>query len=176
MRLFTGIALPPDITAALQAAVRPLKPLAPLSWTREPKLHITIKFIGEWPPARLAELQTALAAVAISRPVDIRIAGWGWLPSGLYAAVDSTEPLRTLAQATETALEPLGIAREQRAYLPHVTLARLPRKDPPPLAPLQAELKRAPLELPPFRAASFLLYLSRDGDYTKLNEFPLPAA
>jgi 2'-5' RNA ligase len=176
MRLFTGIALPMQASAPIVSLTDRLRPLAKLAWTPEAKLHITTKFIGEWPEARLIELQQALAAVA-SEPVDIHIARVGWLPNprfplSFYAGVELTG---NLAQVTENALEPLGIAREKRSYHPHVTLGRVRRTTRESLDVLRAELQRVELDVAPFRAPAFYLYLSGGGTYTKLSEYPLPS-
>lgn len=142
-----------------------LRPLVDLKWTPEEKLHITTKFIGEWPEQRLADLQGALAGIA-SPAIPIRIHGLGWMPNALYAGVDAREELKMLAERTEAALEVLGVAREKRDYRPHVTLARGKRRATPPAR--EFDLR--------FEATSFYLYLSASGKYTRLNEFPLRSA
>ena len=45
-------------------------------------------------------------------------------PRVFWAGIEAGAELGELAAAVETALEPLGIAREQRAFSPHLTLAR----------------------------------------------------
>jgi 2'-5' RNA ligase len=42
--------------------------------------------------------------------------------------VEADAKLVALAAAVEAALAPLGIAREERAFTPHLTLARVPRE------------------------------------------------
>ena len=44
---------------ALEQAMRELRPLAPLNWSPVENLHITSKFIGEWPEASLASFPPA---------------------------------------------------------------------------------------------------------------------
>lgn len=173
MRLFTGLSLPSDASRETAALIRRLSPLAHLAWTREEKLHVTTKFIGEWPEARLPDLHQALAGVRIPGPVDVQIRGLVWLPHMLFAAVEPVEPLLALVTATEAALEPMGMPREIRAYRPHVTLARVRRKQHVP-ASLREATKIA-FDLPPFRAEAFHLYISSGGTYTKLEAYPLTA-
>ena len=102
MRLFTAIDIPPDVKATLATLLDRLRPLAKLSWTPLEKLHITTKFIGEWPdkPEPLDELKRVLASVKAPAPVDIVIRGLGRLPRVLYAAVEPNEGLTALAAAT----------------------------------------------------------------------------
>jgi RNA 2',3'-cyclic 3'-phosphodiesterase len=162
LRLFTAIDIPPDVKTALAALLDRLRPLAKLHWIPVEKLHITTKFIGEWPEERLDELKQALASVKAPAPVNIVIRGLGRLPRVLYAAVEANEALTALAAATERAV---GGPVEDRIYRPHITLART-----------RTRVPRIDLELSTigsFRASSFALYLSAAGKYTKLQEFPL---
>lgn len=161
MRLFTAIDIPADVKAALAALLDRLRPLADLRWTPLEKLHITTKFIGEWPEDRLDELKGALASVKASAPVDIVIRGLGRLPRVLYAAVEPNQALTALAAATERAV---GGPAEDRTYRPHITLARTRKRVPH----IDFELST----FGSFRTSSFALYLSASGKYTKLQEFP----
>ena len=170
MRLFTGISLPPAASAPLLALTDHLRPLAPLAWTPEAKLHITTKFIGEWPESRIAELQQVLSMVTPTGPVDVHIRRLAWMPMILHAGVQITGDL---AAQTEDVLQGLGILKEKRRYYPHVTLGRIRRKGDP-IDQLQAELANTDLDIAPFRATAFHLYLSADGIYTKLSDYPLP--
>jgi 2'-5' RNA ligase len=92
-----------------------------------------------------------------------------------WAGIQASD-LADLARDTEEALAKLGIAKEQRAYSPHLTLARIktPGKQP---ALLQAVAKLPSLEFGSFVADRFYLYQSRTAPsgsvYTKLSEFPL---
>ena len=177
MRLFAAIDTPDDVKATLATLLDRLRPLAKLHWIPVEKLHITTRFIGEWPEERVDDLKVALAAVTSPVPVDIAIRRVGWLPNPrsariLYAGVESTETLTALASATERAVAHAGVPTEERMYRPHVTLARTRKR-----VPLDS-LKRAlsEIELSDFgsyQASSFALYLSAAGKYTKLQEFLL---
>ena len=166
MRLFTAIDIPPDVKAALSTVLDRLRSLAKLSWIPPEKLHITTKFIGEWPEERLDDLKRALASIKAPAPVDIVIRGLGRLPRVLYAAVEPNEALTALAAATELAV---GVPAEDRAdnrvYRPHITLARTRKRVP------HVDLELSTIGS--FRASSFALYLSAAGKYTKLQEFSL---
>jgi RNA 2',3'-cyclic 3'-phosphodiesterase len=161
LRLFTAIDIPPDVKAALAALLDRLRPLAKLSWIPMEKLHITTKFIGEWPEEQLDELKRSLAAVKSPGPIDIVIHGLGRLPRILYAAVEPNEALTALAAATERAV---GGRVEDWVYRPHVTLARTRKRAP------RIDFEQSAIGS--FRASSFALYLSAAGKYTKLQEFP----
>jgi RNA 2',3'-cyclic 3'-phosphodiesterase len=175
LRLFTAIDIPPDVKATLTALLDRLRPLAKLGWIPVEKLHITTKFIGEWPEERLDELKWALAVVTCPAPVEIAIRRLGWLPNPrsarmLYAGVEASDALTALAAATERAAEGLGVAGEDRIYRPHVTLARTRKRVP--LGALRQGLAEIELSaIGSYRASSFALYLSAAGKYTKLQEF-----
>jgi 2'-5' RNA ligase len=170
MRLFTGLAIPPEATAALTALVNQLRPLADLRWTRPEKLHVTLTFIGEWPEPRLGEMRTALSQVQADGPIPVALRGLGWMPNprfprALYTGVEAAPGLHALAAATGRAVEGLGVSLEDRVYRPHVTLARVRGR--PPLDRLALH----PNPITSFEASSFCLYLSSEGKYTKLEEF-----
>jgi 2'-5' RNA ligase len=177
MRLFVAIDIPSGVQQKLGALLSHLRPAAKLAWTTVERLHITTKFIGEWPEDRLDEMQLALRSVNPEGAFEIAIAGLGWFPNArnprvLFAGVKGGERLNALARATEEAVLRLGIAAEKRAYSPHLTLARIRDR-----MPLDA-LKRAigaleSTDFGMFRAQAFYLYLSSAGRYTKLAEFPL---
>ena len=57
MRLFIGIDLTLEVIANLEGLLERLKPAAQINWSPPRNLHITTKFIGEWPEERLAELR-----------------------------------------------------------------------------------------------------------------------
>jgi len=180
MRLFTAIDIPADVMEGLRSLLKRLKPLAKLSWSRAENLHITTKFIGEWPEERLDEMKRALAATRVPGPIEIAVRGLGWFPNErrprvFWAGIDGGDPLRALAQATEQALAQLGVPVEERAYSPHLTLARI--KEAVPLDALRKAIEALPSEygfdFGSFRASSFFLYLSANGRYTQLARFPI---
>jgi RNA 2',3'-cyclic 3'-phosphodiesterase len=177
MRLFTAIDIPGEIKARLQVFVNRLRPTAKLAWSSMENLHVTTKFIGEWPEPRLGEVKAALATVASPVPIEIAIRGVGWFPNSrnprvFFAGIECGLELQTLAQDTNQALAALGVPTEDREFHPHLTLAR--RRDPVPLEKLRQVLATADSgDFGAFRAASFFLYLSAGGRYTRVQEFPL---
>jgi 2'-5' RNA ligase len=177
LRLFTAIDIPPEVKAVFAALLDRLRPLAKLHWIPAEKLHITTKFIGEWPEGKLDELKAALAAITCPAPVEIAIRRLGWLPNPrsarvLYAGVDASETLTALAAATEQAAGKAGVAVEDRIYRPHVTLARTRKRVAMDgLRGAVAEIEQSAIGS--YRASSFDLYSSADGKYTKLQEFIL---
>jgi RNA 2',3'-cyclic 3'-phosphodiesterase len=186
MRLFTGIAIGAEVLDALEQVMRELRPLAPLNWSPVENLHITSKFIGEWPEQRLGEMTQALGEIHAPAAFTVRVGGFGYLPNPrnprmLYAGVQAGPELGDLARLTEDALAPLGVAREERAYTPHVTLSRIgARTGNKPIGALREHIVNMKnVDFGTFQVAEFHLYLStnRPGGsgsvYKALATFPL---
>lgn len=179
MRLFTAIDLPAGILDELDRLLARLRPTAPLRWSPRQNLHITTKFIGEWPDERRAELEEVLARLTRFDPIPIRLRGLGFFPDAraprvFWIGVEAGPGLAALARETDLALAALGVPAEKRPFSPHLTLARI--KEPVPLSGLkQAIAQLEGQEFGQFQASSFCLYRSelRPGGsiYTKLSEF-----
>ena len=130
MRLFTAIDISAEVRENLRAFLARLKPLAKVSWSSVENLHITSKFIGEWPEKRLDEMKRALESIPATGGIEISIQGVGWFPDErrprvFWAGVEAGESLGALAAATDRATAALGVPLESRAYAPHLTLARI---------------------------------------------------
>jgi len=183
MRLFTGIDLPEEVRERLERLLMHLRPAAHLKWSPVYNLHITLKFIGEWPEEKLPQLQKALQSLTNRAPVRIEVRGLGWFPNPhhprvFWVAVQGGTALEALARDSDEALEPLGIQKEGRAFTAHLSLARI--KEPTPLDALRTAIaKLESAEFGSFTAEKFYLYRSQPGSagsiYTKLAEFPLQA-
>jgi 2'-5' RNA ligase len=183
MRLFTGLDLPEDILEKLERLLMHLRPAAHLKWSPVYNLHLTLKFIGEWPEEKLPELKTALGSIPSRAPIQAEVKGLGWYPNPhhprvFWAGVQGGEPLQALVRDVEAALAPLGIAPDERAFSAHLTLARI--KDPVPLQALRNAIAQLEsLEFGAFTADRFYLYRSQPGAagsiYTKLSEHPFQA-
>ena len=72
MRLFTGIDLPEDVRERLERLLMHLRPCAHLKWSPVYNLHVTLKFIGEWPEEKLPQLETALRSIPQARRIPLR--------------------------------------------------------------------------------------------------------
>jgi 2'-5' RNA ligase len=157
MRLFTAVELPQDVKQWL-VDHRYRKEWfgfgEGLRLTRPETLHVTLNFLGEVQPERLAEIRAALGAVPLPGPLDLKVAGFMFFPprgpvrTFVARVGGAVEPLRDLYSRIADALEPLGFSREARPFTPHVTLARsderrklkgvvrqLVEKSPPPPGP-----------------------------------------
>ena len=129
MRLFVAIDLDEQIRQKILRFMEGVSGFAPdVRWMKPQALHLTLKFIGEFPEHKLEGLKAALANVR-SEPFDFAFSRTGFFPSAksarvFWIGVNADERLQKLASAVDDAVAKLGVEREARAYTPHLTLAR----------------------------------------------------
>lgn len=185
MRIFIALDIPAEIrTRILEYAERARRFAPEARWARPEGLHVTLKFIGEASDATVQEIKSALAAVKAA-PFEVTFASAGFFPSPksprvFWVGVEGEQALPQLAATIDNATEKLGVAKEERGYNPHLTLARAgsgpgTHHQLRPLASLlQAE---AAPQFGRMTAREFFLYQSqpqRGGSkYTKLQRFGL---
>ncbi len=184
MRLFTAIDLPSDVLLRLERLLSALRPEALIKWSPLDNLHVTTKFIGEWPESRFDELHEALSSIAPRHPFEMELKDLGWFPNErsprvLWAGVHDRAALLELVHDTEERLLPLGIKKEDREFAPHLTLARI--KGPVPLRRLRQKVQEMqPAALGEFSVSRFSLYRSDPGSnssiYRKLRDYKFQAA
>jgi 2'-5' RNA ligase len=201
MRLFVALDIDAAIRERLARFRAEMKPLAPAArWVGAETFHVTLKFIGEVAQPRVDALRRALATVQAA-PVAITFRGSGFFPNAraarvFWVGIEGGEALAALAGKVDAALASAGVAREERAFSPHLTLARagdartprgasgrpgrLPGDRPNSLfAPLQQRLAQLPAaEFGAMTAAEFFLFESKlspaGAQYSKIAGFPLP--
>lgn len=164
MRLFAGLELPGEIKDELGALIERFRPSAPnAKWVPRDNLHLTFSFLGEVAEERVGEVAAAIrdAAAKMAGPIGTALAGSGAFPSPRRARVvwvglqDTERRLAGAADATASALEPIGFPREKRTWTAHLTLARL--REPGNVANLLSE----PIPHPSFDVEAVTLFRSR---------------
>jgi 2'-5' RNA ligase len=102
------------------------------SWSREDNLHLTLKFLGNVPVSQISAVsQAAAAAAAAIEPFELTIGGCGWFPPHgkpkvLWIGIDDPDSrLRELQDALQARCAEAGFQRDERAFHPHLTIARL---------------------------------------------------
>jgi len=180
LRVFVALDIPQEVRSAIGALERRLEPeCRGARWVRLESMHVTLKFIGEAEDDKVARIQQELSAVHSSAPVRIVFRGAGFFPNErhprvFWAGMEAAPNLAELAGEIEQRLEALGITREERAFKPHLTLARFKSEEG--LARLRAALAGAgPLEFGSMETREMHLYQSRlqrgGAVYTKLASF-----
>jgi len=192
MRLFVALDLDPDIRTRIAQFMDGVRGFAPdARWVSAESLHITLKFVGEWPTERLEELKRALAGVR-GQPAEITFSGTGFFPAPksarvFWIGIQAGPELASLAAAIDTVTSALNIESEKRPFAPHLTLARTGSGRPQRMSSDRgnASFKRLQEKLPAMPAPAFgtmsprefFLYESKlspkGAQYTKLQSFPL---
>lgn len=178
LRLFVAIRPPVAIRARLLAA---MGGISGARWQSEDQLHLTLRFIGEVDRHRAGDIHAALGGIH-QPPFEIALRGIGhfdrrgW-PDAVWAGVAPHEPLKALHNKVDAALTRVGVPPDQRAFLPHITLARLKRSS----GPVGNLLEEAGgLGSPLFTVDHFALFesvLTPDGAvYSILERYPLVAS
>jgi len=133
MRVFVAVFPPPEIQEVLIEAARAL-PTNTFRLTAPERVHLTLKFLGEVPPEDLPRATSALRQIGCQgEPFEATISGFGTFPSTrrarvLWAGIGAgAEGFRALSRAVEDLLEPEGFAREDKPFVPHLTLGRARR-------------------------------------------------
>lgn len=174
-RLFVALRPPPDMRAQLLGAEGGVPGAR---WQNDDQLHLTLRFIGEVDRPQADDIAVALAAIDRPRPT-IALQGAGSFGRkghvhSLWAGIAPDDALHQLHERVSRALVRAGVPPEQRAFKPHITLARLGRN----AGPVEPFLARvAGLASPPVTIDAFLLFesqLGHDGAvYEAVARYPL---
>jgi RNA 2',3'-cyclic 3'-phosphodiesterase len=201
MRLFIALDIDDEIRGRIVRFMEGVSGFAPdARWARPESLHVTLKFIGEQPEPMLEEIKHALGTIEAGE-ITLQFRGYGFFPTAkaprvFWVGIEAGPDLAMLAAAVDQQTARLGIPKEERAFSPHLTLARggargaqgsgSPRwrKGDRPnrcFQRLQEKLAALPAaEFGTMTAHEFFLYqsqLSPGGSrYTKLARFELPRA
>ena len=195
MRLFIALDIDAAIHEHLARFVEGVRNFAPdARWVRPESLHVTLKFVGEQPDTSIDKIKQALRTV-VAGPSEITLRGYGFFPTAKAARVfwigmEAGPELAALAASIDEKMSTLGIPKENRAFSPHLTLARAAggsgapgrlRGDRTSRAFQHLQEKLSALPAPEFGTMTpreFFLYRSqlspKGSKYTKLAGFALP--
>ncbi len=184
MRLFVALDLPEAVRRSLADVIEQLKPKCRgARWVRPESMHLTLKFIGhaiaDGDAQKLGELRAALSAIHSNEPIELHFRGIGFFPNErrprvVWCGIQAAPNLAEIAVKIDRALGALGIPREKRDFVPHLTLARI---DPPrrvdALARAAAQLQSA--DFGSARESEFFLFESKlkpsGAEYTKIEAY-----
>ena len=194
MRLFVALDIDDAIRERIALFMDGVRGFAPEArWMKPESLHVTLKFIGEQPEPAVEAIKQALATIT-ANAVEIQFRGYGFFPTAksprvFWIGMEAGPQLAALAAAIDEQMATLGIAKEDRSYSPHLTLARgsggsgSPRRrkgDGPNRTFQHLQDKLSALPAPEFgtmTAREFFLYQSqlspKGSKYTKLARFAL---
>lgn len=163
-RLFFGLPVPAAQRALLGSYLERCVAGAPaFRWVPAANLHLTIRFLGSVTPGAAGEVADRLAASGL-RKFEIELGGAGTFGRGrkvrvVWIGLRAGGPAATdLAATVDRACVEVGLQGEERAFQPHLTLARSRHRD----GEVLPELPPAPA-LQAWRADELILYRSRLG-------------
>jgi RNA 2',3'-cyclic 3'-phosphodiesterase len=199
MRIFVGIDLENAIRNKIARFLEGVSGFAPeAKWVKPESLHITLKFIGEQKPDQVTAIGQRLRKIQV-KPIEIEVSSYGFFPTAkaprvFWIGIRAGPGLADLASKIDETVSELGVPREERAFSPHLTLARAGGRSGDPkwrkgdkpnsvFATLQKRLAQMSesdsdgLNFGKMTADTFILYeshLSPAGSkYAKLEKFPL---
>src|SRR5262245_27397045 len=176
-RLFTGLEIPNEVSAAL-SLLRGGLPGA--RWIDPENYHITLRFIGDIDDRLAHDIASMLDGVK-RRSFEVRFGNLtsfgGRKPRAIVAAVQPVQALVELQSELERLMQRLGLEPEGRKFMPHVTLARL--RDSSSREVAEYLSTRGPLFGSSFHVSRFVLFSSRasvgGGPYVIEADYPLAA-
>lgn len=132
MRTFIALELPEAFADELSALSRALAARCEGRFVPPEGHHLTLAFLGEVDEAGARRAMDALdAACAGTGPVALRAEGLGTFgrarDATLWLGVEKNPQLMDLAVRVRAELAARGLAYDEKAFLPHVTLARRAR-------------------------------------------------
>ncbi len=134
IRTFIAIELPEEVENGLRSLECRLKTSNPASakWVEPGSIHLTLKFLGETRLDLIPTISSALDNISNSTPFfTLSVTELGAFPDVRRVQVvwvgltGDLSVLNQLQKNIEAAISPLGYPAETRAFVPHLTLARM---------------------------------------------------
>jgi 2'-5' RNA ligase len=129
MRLFIALDIDESIRKRVARYIDGVRGFAPEArWIRPESLHVTLKFIGEQPESAVEPISHELETIRADS-AQIQFRGYGFFPTAksprvFWIGMEAGPQLTGLAAAVDAKMASLGIPKEDRAFSPHLTLAR----------------------------------------------------
>jgi 2'-5' RNA ligase len=131
-RTFAAIELTSAVREKMQQHIDVLRKSEAASWTRVENIHLTVKFFGQVALSDIPKISAALEkATQQVTPFEISIGGVGVFPKPSHPRViwigvnDESRELQKLHRLVEDECGSAGFPKEDRAFKPHLTIARL---------------------------------------------------
>jgi 2'-5' RNA ligase len=184
-RIFCAFELPESLRLRLAkhaTTVREAVPEAAASWSRPENIHLTVKFFGNVDQAKVPLISAALAwAVKEFGPIEIQVGKTGVFPRASRPQVlwigieDPSGGLSRLHARLEDECGREGFPKEERAFRPHLTIARIRKPDNASrLADTHLRMEFAPVEITLSELVLFRSELSPKGSkYTAISRHRL---
>ena len=114
-----------------QEALRNVNPR--LKYVDGENLHMTLKFLGDIQEDKIYDIEMAMIrSVDGMQTITFSLRGTGVFPNEksprvIWVGVEGGESIIDIAESLEDELEDKGFGREERSFVPHITVARVRR-------------------------------------------------
>ncbi len=134
LRTFIAVDFPPETLTKITKIIGYFKtqtPMDALKWVSAENLHLTIKFIGDIPEDKLAQVKMVIKKSLVDKhPFKIGVGGLGMFPNKhnprvIWLGVTYDQTLRDIHHVLNHSLKSTGIEPDNRDYSPHLTIARI---------------------------------------------------
>jgi 2'-5' RNA ligase len=134
LRAFIAVEIPHEIHKAIESKTAPLRAALDSSlvrWVPTSNIHLTLKFLGEIPPANVEFLTQMLSAeVNQHQAFEMGFEELGVFPNPrrprvIWIGIQAPAGLEALQHGIEAAAATLGYPSEKRPFSPHLTLGRV---------------------------------------------------
>lgn len=174
-RLFVGLRPPLRMREQLLGL---MGGIAGARWQDDGQLHLTLKFIDEVNHNTAEDVVAALGSISFPA-LDLALDGVGTfdkkgLHHSLWAGVTPQDSMTALHHKVDQACARVGIAKDERVFAPHITLARMNRST----GPIDSFIEmHGGLSSEPAHFDHFILYESHMGEggsfYEPIARYPL---
>jgi len=136
-RLFIAVELPPNVLKTIEQVQSDLKRTIPgrgAKWVSPDSVHLTLKFLGDVPAQHIDTIIAGIQKAANGfSAFFLMMEGLGCFPNTRNPRVlwlgltGNVRGLSALQASIEGQIAPMGYPTEDRAFHPHLTLARIAR-------------------------------------------------
>jgi len=135
LRIFIAALIPEEIRTRLTNYINSLKHnIDGVKWEKSEKLHVTLKFLGDVDESGVDEISSLLGKLVHGySPFNLSISDFGGFPNlksprVLYIGLSRNNELSKFQNELERDLHNLGFNKEDRRFIPHITLARVKKR------------------------------------------------
>ena len=133
LRAFIALEIPAKVQEAIFRATSNLRKGTGslIRWVPAENIHLTLKFLGDIPPANVQFLTQMIRTEADTyHCFEIHLTGLGSFPGPkrprvIYIGLQAPAELDALQHAIEAATHRLGYESEDRSFSPHLTIGRV---------------------------------------------------
>ncbi|MBS3739825.1 RNA 2',3'-cyclic phosphodiesterase [Candidatus Bipolaricaulota bacterium] len=154
MRAFFCLELPKNVKGEIKSTAGSIKSPAYVKWVSRENLHVTLKFLGDVDRSQVTEIkERARGTAGRLDTFEVTIDKLGGFPKIDFPKViwlGSESPpneIFRLHKDLEESLISLGFERENRDYVPHITLGRTKEEDPNKVEKLGTNLQKLDLDV-----------------------------